>query len=76
MANLRFIMMVDSVAFTKSVAANIIRRHHLKRNIYLQIMSIGLSNLIWKVFATIMNLTNKKNKKLNFFADPVLANKS
>ena len=35
-------------------------------------MSIGLSDLIWKVFATIMNLTNEKNKKWNFFADPIL----
>ena len=35
-------------------------------------MSIGLSDLIWKVFATIMNLTDEKNKKMNFFADPVL----
>ena len=52
--------------------ATIIKGHHLKRKIYLQIMSIGLSDLIWKVFATIMNLTNEKNKKLNFFADPIL----
>ena len=36
--------------YIKSVAANIIKRHHLKRNIYLQIMSIDLSDLIWKVF--------------------------
>ena len=36
-------------------------------------MSIGPSDLIWKVYATIMNLTNKKKKKkLNFFADPIL----
>ena len=58
--------------YIKSVAANIIKGHHLKRNVYLQIMSIGLSDLIWKVFATIMNLTNKKDKKLNFFADLIL----
>ena len=58
--------------YIKSVAANIIKGHHLKRNVYLQIMLIGLSDLIWKVFATIMNLTNEKNKKLNFFADPIL----
>ena len=56
----------------KSVAANIMKRHHLKRNVYLQIMSIDLSDLLWKVFATIMNLTNEKNKKLKFFADPIL----
>ena len=58
--------------YIKNVAANIIKRHHLKRNIYLQIMLIGLSDLIWKVFATIMDLTNEKNKKLNFFANPIL----
>ena len=58
--------------YMKSVAANIIKGHHLKRNIYLQIMSIGLSDLIWKLLATIMNLTNGRNKKLNFFADSIL----
>ena len=58
--------------YIKNVAATIIKGHHLKRNVYLQIMSIGLSDLIWKKFATIMNLTNKKNKILNFFADPIL----
>ena len=46
--------------------------HHLKRNVYLQILSIGLSGLIWKKFATMMNLTNEKNKKLNIFADLIL----
>ena len=35
-------------------------------------MSISLSDLIWKVFATIMNLTNEKNKQLNSFADSTL----
>ena len=59
--------------YNKNVAANIIKGHHLKRKIYLQILSIGLSDLIWKIFATIMNLTNKKSKKLSFFADPILA---
>ena len=68
--------MTDPMTFTKSVAANIIKGHHLKRNVYLQIMSISLSDLIWKVFATIMNLTNEKNKKLNFFADPTLVTKN
>ena len=51
--------------YIKNVAASIIEGCHLKRNVYLQIMSIGISDLIWKVFATIMNLTNKKN----FLAD-------
>lgn len=46
--------------YIKSVAANIIKGQHLKKNVYLQIMSIGLSDPIWKVFATIINLTNKK----------------
>ena len=35
-------------------------------------MSIGLSDLIWKVFVAIMDLINEKNKKLNFFVDPIL----
>ena len=60
--------------YIKSVAANIIKGPHLKRNIYLQIMLISLSDLIWRVFATIINLTNQKNKKLNFFAGTILAN--
>ena len=55
----------------ESVAANIMKRHHLKGNVYLQIMSIGLSDLMWKVFATVKNLTKGKNKKLNFSADLV-----
>ena len=55
----------------ESVAANIMKRHHLKRNVYLQVMSIGLSDLMWKVFATVKNLTKGKNKKLNFSADLV-----
>ena len=60
--------------YIKSVAGNIIKGPHLKRNIYLQIMLISLSDLIWRVFATIINLTNQKNKKLNFFAGTILAN--
>ena len=52
--------------------ADIIKGHHLKRNVYLQIMSIGLSYSIWKIFVTIMNLMNKKNKQLNLFADSIL----
>ena len=58
--------------YIKTVTANIIKGHNLKRNVYLQIMSISLSDLIWKVFGTIMNLTNEKNKKLNSFGDRVL----
>ena len=37
-------------------------------------MSIRISDLIWKVFTTIMNLTNEKNKKLNFFINFILIN--
>ena len=58
--------------YMKYVAPTILKGHHLKRNFYLKIMSIGFSDLIWKVFVTIMNLTNEKNKKLNFFADPII----
>ena len=58
----------------RNFAAGIIKGHHLKRNFYLQIMSIGLSDLIWKVFATIMNLASEKKKKLIFFADSILVN--
>ena len=55
----------------KNVAANI-KDHHLEKNVYLQIISIGLSDLMWKIFATIMYLTNEKNLKNELFADPVL----
>ena len=55
--------------YIKNFAATIIKRHHLKRNIYLQ---IGLFDLIWKVFVTILNLTSEKNKKLKVFADSIL----
>ena len=54
--------------YIKSVAANMI-----KRNILLQIMSIGLCDLTGKVFASILNLTNEKNKKIIFFTDPIFA---
>ena len=37
-------------------------------------MSVELSDLIWRVFVTIMNLTNEKNKKLTFFVDQILIN--
>ena len=48
--------------YIKNFTATIIKENHLKRNIYLQIVLIGLSDLIWKMLATIMNLTNEKNK--------------
>ena len=60
--------------YIKNVAASLIKGRHLKINVYLQIISIGLSDLIWKVFATIMNLTNENNKKSIFFVDPRLIN--
>ena len=47
----------------ESVAANKMKGHHLKRNVYLQIMLIGLSDLMWKVFATVKNLTKAKKTK-------------
>ena len=28
--------------------------------------------MVWKIFANLMNLTNERNKRLNFFADPIL----
>ena len=28
--------------------------------------------MVWKVFASLMNLANKRKKKLNFLADPIL----
>lgn len=49
MTNLRFVMMTDPATFTKSFGANIIKGNHLKRNAYLQVILIGLSNLMWKV---------------------------
>ena len=35
-------------------------------------MSIGFSDIMWKIFANLMNLTNERNKRLNIFADPIL----
>ena len=32
--------------YIENVPANIIKRHHLKKNVYLQIMSIGLSSIV------------------------------
>ena len=58
----------------RNFTAGVIKGRHLKRHVYLQIMSIGLSDLILKVFATITNLTNENNKKLIFFADLTLVN--
>lgn len=57
--------------YFKTVWANVIRGHHLKRNIYLQIMSIGISELVRKIFGSLMNLTNERNNRLNFFADSI-----
>ena len=58
----------------KNIAACILKGHHLKRNIYLPVMSTGLSDMIWRVFAAIMSLTNEKNKKLSFCIDSILIN--
>ena len=58
--------------YLKTLCANAIKGHHFKRNTYLQIMLIGFSDMMWKVFGSLMNLTNQRNKKLNFFADPIL----
>ena len=56
----------------KTTYAKVFKGHHLKRNTYLSIMSIGFSDLVWKVFASLRNLANERNKKLNFFADSIL----
>ena len=56
----------------KTVCVNVTKGHHLKRNTYLQIMPIGFSDMVSKVFASLMNLANERNKKLNFFYDPIL----
>ena len=58
--------------YLKTVCANIIKGHHLERNAYLQIMSIGFSDMVWKAFASLMNLANERNEKLNLFVDPIL----
>ena len=62
--------------FFKTVCANVIKGHHLKRNTYLQLMSIGFSDILLKIFANLMNLTNERNKRLKFFADPILIRKN
>ena len=28
--------------------------------------------MVWEVFASLMNVASERNKKLNFFADPIL----
>ena len=58
--------------YLKTVCANVIKGYHLKRNTYLQIMSFGFSDIVWRIFASLMNLINERNKRLNFFADPIL----
>ena len=61
--------------YLKTVCANIINcmcKYNLKRNIYLQIMPIGFSDMVWETFASLMNLNNKRNNNLDFFADPIL----
>ena len=35
-------------------------------------MSVGFSDIVWRIFANLMSLTNDGNRKLNFFADPIL----
>ena len=35
-------------------------------------MSVGFSDVVWKIFSSLMNLSNERNKKLNFFTDPIL----
>ena len=58
--------------YLKTVCANVIKGHHLKRNIYLQIMPIGFSDMMWETFASLINLNKERNSNLNFFADPIL----
>ena len=50
--------------YKKTVCVNVIIFHHLKRNTF--------SDMVRKVFKSLMNLTNERNKKLNFFTDPIL----
>ena len=65
-------MKKPSKLYLKTVCADVIKGLHLKRNIHLQIVSIGFSDMVWKIFASLMNLVNERNKKLNFFADSIL----
>ena len=50
--------------YKKTVCVNVTICHHLKRGTF--------SDMVWKVFKSLMNLTNERNKKLNFFTDPIL----
>ena len=52
--------------YLKSVCANVIKSFHLKRNTYLQIMSIGFFRY------GVESICKSDNEKLNFFADPIL----
>ena len=56
------------------IAASMVKGYHLIRKTFLQFLSIGLFDLVWKIFRTIMNLTNEKTKKLNFFVVSILVN--
>ena len=56
----------------KSVCAYVIKGRCLKKNRYFQIMSIGFSDSVCKIFASLINLTNERNNKLKFFTDPIL----
>ena len=38
--------------------------------------SIKFSDMVWKVFASLMNLANERKNKLISFADPILINKN
>ena len=59
---------------TENVAASIIKGHHLILKLFLQLVSIGLSDPVWKIFITIMIFTYEKTKKLSFFVNSVLFN--
>ena len=58
--------------YLKTVCTNAIKGYHLKRNTYLQIISNGFSDMVWKIFTSLMKLTNERNNKLKFFPDPIL----
>ena len=46
--------------YLKTVFPNFVKGHHLKRNTDLQIMSIDFSDMVWKLFASLMNHTIEK----------------
>ena len=50
--------------YLKTVCATLYIKKSLKRNSNLQIISIGFSDIAWKVFASLMNLAQEKNNKL------------